>query len=818
MRSDRTSLEPSELLAKLTDWGVTKMDLPTAYWHQFTTELAGRFMPPALRLMITGGEAVRSEIVELWQEHWGGRPTLVNLYGPTETTMGVTSFQFPPGWRAERRVPIGVPFSNNQAYVLDQRGRPVPLGVAGELHIGGAQVARGYLNRPELSAEKFIPDRFGGNPQGRLYRTGDLARWLPCGNLEYLGRVDSQVKIRGFRIELGEIESRLAAHPQVREMAILAREDEPGDKLLVAYVVPQREAGGGDISDRGAERVSLWKATHEDLHRELGSDERGGFAGWNSSYDGSSIPLAEMKAWRNATVERILELRPRRVLEIGAGTGLLLTEIAPHCEAYYATDFSPSVLAYLSETVLAHADYSSRVELRHLEATDVGDLPEGWFDVVILNSIVQYFPSVEYLNRVLEQAEGLLAADGVVFVGDVRNLRLHRQLRAAIEVSRYPALASATDTLLRIEHSLLSESELLIDPESFAAYVARRPRLAGFDLRIRGERLTTSCPAIATTSCSARKHAPVSTCRASPRRAWPSEDGGLEHVRRYLANERPQAVRLCGAPNARLAAENQLMRGLLDGKSVAALKKLLEPGGPAAAIEPEDLIVLGRKLGYLVIVTWSPRGSDGALDVLFVDPSRVGVRDEIGTYSVEASTLRASRAYANTPRSNAELGDFVRDLRHYLGAHLPEYMVPNAFVVLGALPLNDRGKIDYKALPPPRRDGAGDGRADPATATEAALTRLVAAVLGLERVGIEDNFFELGGHSLTATQLMSRMHSELKVELTLRDLFNVPQLRPLAAHIDAQQASRTDGDIRVLPRGEPLPASFARSACGSLTN
>jgi amino acid adenylation domain-containing protein len=807
VRSDRASLEPPELLAQLTDWGVTKMDLPTAYWHQFTTELVGRSMPPTLRLMITGGEAVRSEIVALWQEHWGDRPTLVNLYGPTETTMGVTSFQFPSGWRAERRVPIGVPFSNNQAYVLDHRGRPVPLGVAGELHIGGAQVARGYLNRPELSAEKFIPDPFGANPQGRLYRTGDLARWLPCGNLEFLGRVDSQVKIRGFRIELGEIERRLAAHPQVREVALLAREDQPGDKRLVAYVVPQREAGS-DYGSRGAERVSLWKATHEDFHRELASDERGGFAGWNSSYDGSQIPLVEMRAWRDATVARILELRPRRVLEIGTGTGVLLTEIAPHCEAYYATDFSPAVLAYLNETVLAHAEYSSRVHLRHLEATDNGNLPAGWFDVIILNSVVQYFPNVEYLNRVLEQVEELLAADGVVFVGDVRNLRLHRQFRIAIEISRCPVQVEATDILLRIEHSLLSESELLIDPDFFAAYVARRPKLTGFDLRIRSERPHNELSRHRYDVVLRTKARTGADLSGVPARVWPAGYGSLEQVRRFLANERPQSVRLCGAPNARLAVENQLMRGLLDGYSTAALKMLLEHGSTSAAIEPENLVLLGRELGYVVIVTWSSRGSDGALDVLFLDTSRGGVSDPIGTYSVEASTLRESRAYSNTPRSKSELGDLVRDLRNYLSAHLPEYMVPSAFVVLGALPLNDRAKIDYKALPPPRRDAADN--AEPTTETEASLAGLVATVLGLERIRMEDNFFELGGHSLTATQLMSRVRSDFKVELTLRDVFAVPQLRGLAARIDALQASRTDVHIRVLSRGEPLPASFAQ--------
>ena len=143
-------------------------------------------------------------------------------------------------------IPIGRPIANTRIYILDAHGEPVPVGVSGELYIGGAGVARGYLNRPELTAEKFLRDPFIAEPAARMYRTGDLGRWLADGNIEFLGRNDFQVKIRGFRIELGEIEARLMEHPGVREAVVMAREDTPGDKRLVAYYTSSGEEAAID--------------------------------------------------------------------------------------------------------------------------------------------------------------------------------------------------------------------------------------------------------------------------------------------------------------------------------------------------------------------------------------------------------------------------------------------------------------------------------------------------------------------------------------------------------------------------------------------
>ncbi|MCX5965868.1 MAG: amino acid adenylation domain-containing protein, partial [Cyanobacteria bacterium] len=243
----------SLFLQKCWDWDLTVLLLGTTYWHQLTTELSTttKTLPPSVRLFSTGGEKMLPEKLKLWQRCMADRsqlhdlkepPLLINGYGPTEATVLTTLCDLSQ-LHGESRQVIGKPLGNVQTYILDSSLQLVPIGVPGELHIGGAGLARGYLNRPDLTAEKFIPNPF--NSLERLYKTGDLVRYLPDGNIEFLGRIDHQVKVRGFRIELGEIETLLITHPQVSEAVVIDSDDViPGSKRLVAYVVsssPQTE-------------------------------------------------------------------------------------------------------------------------------------------------------------------------------------------------------------------------------------------------------------------------------------------------------------------------------------------------------------------------------------------------------------------------------------------------------------------------------------------------------------------------------------------------------------------------------------------------
>ncbi len=242
LRGNEVLISGQELLELTEANGITIWDLPTAYWHQVLSELKQlkRQIPNTLRLLVLGGDKLSAERYKEWLQVGGKRVRTLNTYGPTEGTIDSIVFECPNELSAVDalgEIPIGQPIANTRAYVLDKHLKPVPVGLPGELFLGGACVAQGYWKRPDLTAERFLPDAFSDQPQARMYKTGDLVRWRSDGQLEYIGRTDHQVKIRGFRVELEEIEHTLLQQPGIKDAAVIAREKQGGNKQLIAYLV-----------------------------------------------------------------------------------------------------------------------------------------------------------------------------------------------------------------------------------------------------------------------------------------------------------------------------------------------------------------------------------------------------------------------------------------------------------------------------------------------------------------------------------------------------------------------------------------------------
>ncbi len=736
----------------------------------------------SLRRVICSGEALPFDLQQKFFAKLSAE--LHNLYGPTEAAVDVTYFACEPN-TSRTTVPIGKPVWNTQLYILDANLKPTPLGIPGELHIGGRQLARGYLKRPELTKEKFIPDPFSKEPGARLYKTGDLAKYLPDGNIEYLGRLDFQVKLRGFRIELGEIESALKQHPGVKEAVVVAREDEPGDKRLVAYVVRRQDYVPAENENSGglsAEQVSQWSAAFDEAYRE-GSDAADAtfnIAGWNSSYTGQQIPADEMRVWVETTVQRILDLRPTHVLEIGCGTGLLLFRVAPHTESYHGTDISQTALDFL-RLQLARPEFQNQsITVESRPAHQFGVVDREQVDLIVLNSVIQYFPDLDYLQSVLINAASALDGRGKIFIGDVRSLPLLKTFHTSVQLHKAPDSLTTAQLRLRIEKELRQEGELVVDPEFFTALRQRVPQIQRIEIQLKQGSARNELTRF-------RYDVVLHLGATAPAQDvtwlnWSNLGLSVTALKELLRTNEPEMLGLSGIPNARIqedVAAAQILSSEAAAGTVSDLRNVLAER-VASGVEPEDLWHIADELPYTVEVRASKNAGDGLCDVL------LRRRDvEAGDVLFPGqSSARTWDAYATNPLQQKLAASLVPQVRAWLGSKLPEYMTPAAFVLLDAMPLSSNGKVNRRALPQPeyaREESAA--YVAPRNAVEQTLTEIWSEVLHVARISVEDNFFVLGGHSLLGTQVVSRIRNAFQTELPLRALFEAPTIAGLGERI-----------------------------------
>ena len=778
------------LAAEIARHGVTHLQCTPSMARMLLGDPETRAALRSLRKLLLGGEALPEALAAELLTALAPEAELHNMYGPTETTVWSTTSRV----RAGAPLTIGRPIANTRILILDRHGRPAPVGVAGELHIGGAGVVRGYLGREDLTRERFVPDVFapeGSARDGRLYKTGDLARWRADGalegQLEFLGRLDHQVKISGYRIELGEIEAALGRHPSVRTSVVVAREDTPGDKRLVAYVVPKEPKARPDAPDASGAVTGwqeIWNQTYsqdEAAAARPASDLTDEIIGWNSSYTGQLIPEHEMREWLDHTIARISALSPRNVLEIGCGTGMILSRVAPSCARYVGVDFSAAALARLRARLERRP--MPHVELVQGAAHEIGGIRPDGFDVVVLNSVAQYFPDAGYLVNVLRMAMDALAPGGAVFVGDVRSLPLFPAFAASVELAQAPDGLAVGELLARIERRRRHDSELVIDPDLFHALRAALPDLDDVEIQLKRGRHVNEMSRFRY-DVVLRKRDPERAALASPAAAGPGPVRAptLAELERLLA-EGPDALDVHGVPNARVWREIEALARLSREPrpaTVAELRAILD-GDAAPAVDPETLWTLAPD--YDVAVTWSSSGPH-AFDARF---RRRGAAAPVGPHSKRArhAPVKPWESYARGPERRATGTELVPDLRARLKQTLPPYMIPSAFVVLDALPLTANGKVNRKALPAPDRERqeAASAYVAPASELERVIGEVWQQLLGLGKVSTHDNLFELGANSLLMVQANGRLKAALGRELSLVEMFRFPSIATLAGHL-----------------------------------
>lgn len=776
---------PASIADQIRDRRVTHLQCTPSMARMLTSDAEGLASLSGLKRLMLGGEALPTDLAEILAPVVQGETH--NMYGPTETTIWSTTSRVRKG----QPITIGKPIANTVIRILDARSQIVPIGVAGELCIGGAGVVRGYLGRPDLTADRFVADPY--DAAGRLYRTGDLARYRQNGEIEFLGRLDLQVKVNGYRIELGEIETVLGRHPAVLQNVVMARSD-GGHAQLVAYLIPH----GGNGSQSETDRVAQWEGLWDEAYKEAGDvpDPRFNIAGWKDSYTGAQIPPVEMREWLDHTGRNILALKPKRVLEIGCGTGMVLYQVAPHVEHYTGVDLSPYALATIGKEL--SADERTRVTLLQQPAHALKGVAEQSCDTVVINSVSQYFPDSKYLAQVLRRASELVVDGGQIFVGDVRSYDHLEAFQTLVALHQSPGHLGAAEFSRRIDKRVAQEGELVLSEAFFHALKRDLPRLSAVDVRLKRGHALNEMSAfrfdVVLHVGPQRSEAELIQLPAA------SDLRSLEEIKRAL-DAKPPIMVVENLKNARLS-QVYAVRDAIAGNAAAnadALRQVLDDAA-GQGVNPEDLFDLNSD--YDVEVVWSRSGDPTRFDAVL----RHKVAGPKGRLDLRAPAHdQAASRYANQPaKAGSDNGALFEELRAYLREFLPEYMTPAAFVVMDAFPLTANGKIDRKALPAPTRE-AGQSTAEyvpPSNELQQIIADVWKRLLNIERVGLRDNIFDLGANSLLTAQANQRLSTLLDRKVSLVSMFRFPTVESLAAHIDPSRAAPEQDAKRTQDRAD----------------
>lgn len=725
----------------------------------------------SLRYIIFGGESLDTSQLKPWFAKYGyNKPKLINMYGITETTVHVTYHEINKAYVSYKSL-IGKAIPGKLLYVLNNYLQPLPIGAIGELYIGGIGLAHGYLNLPEITANRFIPNILRTRKEKLqeknhfLFKTCDLARFLPDGNLEYIGRNDSQVKIRGYRIETGEIEYIINSYQKIENSKVIALDhtnshnNHENNRYLVGYYVRKLEIKDKEVRDFIGSWENLYNSTYNNLDIKNFKDN---IVGWNSSYTGEAIPISQMLKWRNETVARIKKLKPSRILEIGSGSGLLLFNIINNCQYYYATDFSASAISF-TKKVIRHFNYQDKVEAIQCMADKLPFKILENYDTVILNSVAQYFPTINYLEDVLSKVIDNIYSSGQIFIGDVRDYRL-------MDCFHYSVLRfkNSTTTLEEIEYFKSRDKELLISPEYFIYLQRTNPCISKIEL----------LPKLgsAVNEMNGYRYDIILYINKTPKQTKYklidySKFVKVSNIKEYLQNRDSSDLYI-------KYPRKMIFKDFLNCMT------LYEQKNDLTINEFSKILSLNQLKTEFAKQKYSIKFFLDVLNPLYLNV--VGYRDnKIEPLGINYNSLDISKiALSNNPVNylNTLKDQYNKSLRKYLESNLPSYMIPTYLIRVDQIPLTANGKVDYKALPKPNLVIDNNNYIAPRNKIERKLCEIFAKILGLPNgeFGIKSDFFRIGGNSLLAIKLTDQINNSFNCKLKVTDIFLGKTIEKLA--------------------------------------
>ncbi|MEO2211138.1 amino acid adenylation domain-containing protein [Paenibacillus amylolyticus] len=804
---ERIKLDKISFSSFLTDKQIEFLKITPSHFKALIQDFSVDSLLPK-SFLVFGGEKLEKDLFKQVQISCiSNGIRLINHYGPTETTVGCLSMDITEH-NPKLPVPIGSPFAGNKYFILDNNKKIAPPGVFGELYVAGNQVSIGYLNSDSKDHDKYGTIKVLGE-EYRAYNTGDLVRWTNKGYFEYKGRKDNQIKVRGFRVELGEIEAHSNALPFISDSKALINTMSPAHELILFYTKAEN-VQGVEIQGDGQEFVQLWKDFYNYNYTENANISTFNISGWLSSYDGKQIPENEMKSWLNDIVEIIMSDKPSSILEIGCGFGIFAFTLSEMCDRYIGIDFSEKIIEQ-NNNIKKHFGYNN-VHFICEEADGISNhtalFEKENIDTVVINSVVQYFPSIEYLEDVISSILEIKTVKHIV-IGDVRNYELIESFHTSVELHQLHErkdLLSEEDLFLlaeRVKSSVKEENELLLSPQAFFALNNKFPEIGKIEIIPRKSVHTNELVrfrfdvkiSLNTDTVLLSEHTVHDEVITSLTYEHYKEKFGLltdfnafEHFLSTLSNA--AVVRKIPYLKESWIYENLMNHKFGQALALIDSKKILETF---------DLCMIdsfANQKGLNLMV--QPDFEDNKFIELIVinrNQNKTLVDSYLRNKIAVSHEQKSVKEFSNNPI--LETGDnSLSDkslIQKHLNTVLPEHMIPTKYILVESFPLNSTGKLDTKKLLTLSINNEYSDIALPEGPTETALMELFSKVIGKE-IQIDRNisFFEIGGNSLMATRLSFLIKKELSIDINVGDIFDAPSIQELTEVIDGRSKSASD--------------------------
>ncbi|NET40001.1 MAG: methyltransferase domain-containing protein, partial [Cyanothece sp. SIO1E1] len=503
------------------------------------------------------------------------------------------------------------------------------------------------------------------------------------------------------------------------------------------------------------------------------------------------VPADEARDWVEHAANRVLALKPDRVLDVGCGLGRTLFRVAPSCGRYWGLDFSQPALNYVEAHLHLLPNKETDIRFFHAAANELNTVPDAAFDLVILNGVVQYFPSTSYLLDAIEQSMQLIPGSGHVFIGDVRSKPLLHAFHLSVELFKAETNDSLTQVLERVDQKVRNEEELLVDPDFFHALTQTHPRISEVEIQLkRGWPLNELTRFRYDVTLKIEGASPDTIPQQNL--DWAKDHMTPDRLRSSLQGPSKGGLLLKNVPNARINPEvalSQRIDALPTESSVKEVRDQLE-SDRKLAYHPELFWQLASDVNCEARISWANESDHGYFDVRFTE---IGAEQHPGAKTQppeEVQTELAARkqlsGYGNIPllaKASSTLGSALLKLAE---EELPHYMVPSTIMVIDQFPLTPNGKIDRKRLPVPSRARPAQTTKKTSTPLETLIANTWSEVLEIEDISTDENFFDLGGHSISAARIMNRLNRQLSDRIPMVILFDRPTVEELAEYLEAK--------------------------------